>query len=188
MPTNLRSFSRLAPSPSTTILHSLPQKAPVSSTHTVSCNQFLPDLVKTYLFSLSYPLTPTFPRLPFYIQLISSIRLTHMWAPENAPILLVLWTVYSILLFLLTWKCCAVSDYRNQLFNSGHSTIVEMLLDNKVDYTSSDSNGATPLHYAAQNNFPVSKSYDHLSICCLYLIFSLTIDLTLWLPISGIPL
>ena len=41
-------------------------------------------------------------------------------------------------------------------FISGHSRIVELLLDKKADYASSDSNGATPLHYAAQNNFAVS--------------------------------
>ncbi|WAR11074.1 INVS-like protein, partial [Mya arenaria] len=31
--------------------------------------------------------------------------------------------------------------------------IVSLLLDNHADYSSSDQNGATPLHYAAQNNF-----------------------------------
>ena len=39
---------------------------------------------------------------------------------------------------------------------AGHSQIVGILLDNGADYTSSDSNGATPLHYAAQNNYFVS--------------------------------
>ena len=38
---------------------------------------------------------------------------------------------------------------------SGHSQVVAMLLQMKADHTSSDSNGATPLHYAAQNNFSV---------------------------------
>ena len=40
---------------------------------------------------------------------------------------------------------------------TGHSEIVGMLLDRKADYVSSDSNGATPLHYASQNNFAVSS-------------------------------
>lgn len=35
----------------------------------------------------------------------------------------------------------------------GHSKIVGQLLRSNADSTSSDSNGATPLHYAAQNNF-----------------------------------
>ncbi|KAH3749811.1 hypothetical protein DPMN_184325, partial [Dreissena polymorpha] len=35
----------------------------------------------------------------------------------------------------------------------GHSKIVSLLLDNKAEFSSSDQNGATPLHYAAQNNF-----------------------------------
>ena len=39
---------------------------------------------------------------------------------------------------------------------SGHSQIVDQLLHSNADCTSSDSNGATPLHYAAQNNFDVS--------------------------------
>ena len=38
----------------------------------------------------------------------------------------------------------------------GHSKIVALLLDNGADYSSSDSNGATPLHYASQNNYDVS--------------------------------
>ena len=38
----------------------------------------------------------------------------------------------------------------------GHSTIVNMLLRHGADWLSSDQNGATGLHYAAQNNFPVS--------------------------------
>ena len=34
----------------------------------------------------------------------------------------------------------------------GHSKICGMLLNAKADYSSADSNGATALHYAAQNN------------------------------------
>ena len=45
----------------------------------------------------------------------------------------------------------------------GHSRIVRMLLDRKADFSSSDSNGALPLHYAAQNDFDVSNTlYDVL--------------------------
>lgn len=39
----------------------------------------------------------------------------------------------------------------------GHTQIVALLLDSKADYASSDANGATPLHYAAQNNLAVSR-------------------------------
>ena len=42
-------------------------------------------------------------------------------------------------------------------FRTGHSKIVALLLDRNADFASSDSNGATPLHYAAQNNFAVSE-------------------------------
>ena len=42
------------------------------------------------------------------------------------------------------------------LYVTGHSKIVSLLLDNNADYASSDQYGATPLHYAAQNNFDVS--------------------------------
>ena len=41
---------------------------------------------------------------------------------------------------------------------TGHSKIVALLLDNGADYSSSDSNGATPLHYASQNNYDVSMT------------------------------
>jgi inversin len=41
------------------------------------------------------------------------------------------------------------------VFVSGHSKICGLLLESKSDFLSSDSNGATPLHYAAQNNFEV---------------------------------
>lgn len=40
----------------------------------------------------------------------------------------------------------------------GHSAIVTMLFNGKADYVSSDSNGATPLHYAALNDFAVSST------------------------------
>ena len=36
---------------------------------------------------------------------------------------------------------------------AGHSSIVRTLLARNADFMSSDSNGASPLHYAAQNNF-----------------------------------
>ena len=39
----------------------------------------------------------------------------------------------------------------------GHTHIVNLLLDHNANFTSSDSNGATPLHYAAQNNHAVSR-------------------------------
>ena len=45
----------------------------------------------------------------------------------------------------------------------GHSNIVGQLLGSQADCTSSDANGATPLHYAAQNNYDVSRSLQ----CCL---------------------
>lgn len=38
----------------------------------------------------------------------------------------------------------------------GHSAVVALLLENGAEYSVSDSNGATPLHYAAQNNHHVS--------------------------------
>lgn len=42
------------------------------------------------------------------------------------------------------------------LFLVGHSAVVALLLENGAEYSVSDSNGATPLHYAAQNNHHVS--------------------------------
>ena len=45
------------------------------------------------------------------------------------------------------------------MLTSGHTSIVKMLLDRHADFTSSDSNGATPLHYAAQNNFAVNTQF-----------------------------
>ena len=47
------------------------------------------------------------------------------------------------------------------IVSTGHTSIVKMLLDRNADFTSSDSNGATPLHYAAQNNFAVSLLICH---------------------------
>ena len=47
--------------------------------------------------------------------------------------------------------------YTSWLF-LGHTDIVSTLLDHKTTKFSEDGNGATPLHYAAQNNFPVSCS------------------------------
>ena len=41
----------------------------------------------------------------------------------------------------------------HEIVSPGHTSIVKMLLDRNADFTSSDANGATPLHYAAQNNF-----------------------------------
>lgn len=42
---------------------------------------------------------------------------------------------------------------------SGHAQIVHLLLErNKSGTIPSDSQGATPLHYAAQSNFAVSKT------------------------------
>lgn len=38
----------------------------------------------------------------------------------------------------------------------GHTHIVNLLLDKKASFSSSDGNGATALHYAAQNNHAVS--------------------------------
>lgn len=46
--------------------------------------------------------------------------------------------------------------YAFVLHITGHSGIVSLLLDNCGDYASADANGATPLHYAAQNNHSVS--------------------------------
>ena len=51
--------------------------------------------------------------------------------------------------------CCCLLCMRC-VDRSGHSQIVDQLLHSNADCTSSDSNGATPLHYAAQNNFDVS--------------------------------
>lgn len=46
------------------------------------------------------------------------------------------------------------------LFFSGHAQIVHLLLErNKFGTIPSDSQGATPLHYAAQSNFAVSSTY-----------------------------
>lgn len=43
---------------------------------------------------------------------------------------------------------------------SGHAQIVHLLLErNKSGTIPSDSQGATPLHYAAQSNFAVSKTW-----------------------------
>lgn len=43
---------------------------------------------------------------------------------------------------------------------SGHAQIVHLLLErNKSGTIPSDSQGATPLHYAAQSNFAVSKAW-----------------------------
>lgn len=45
-----------------------------------------------------------------------------------------------------------------------------LLLDSKADYASSDANGATPLHYAAQNNLAVSRMiqpYNTIQFQCL---------------------
>ena len=38
---------------------------------------------------------------------------------------------------------------------TGHSKIVAILVKSGADTSASDSNGATALHYAAQNNFSV---------------------------------
>jgi ankyrin repeat protein len=48
------------------------------------------------------------------------------------------------------------------IYIAGYSTIVNMLFDGKADYASSDSTGATPLHYAALNNFAVSSNRDQV--------------------------
>lgn len=56
--------------------------------------------------------------------------------------------------------------------STGHSKICGMLLDSNADYQSSDSNGATPLHYAAQNNFEVRFSgfkSSSVTLNCMYL-------------------
>lgn len=46
------------------------------------------------------------------------------------------------------------------MFFSGHAQIVHLLLErNKFGTIPSDSQGATPLHYAAQSNFAVSSAY-----------------------------
>ena len=42
---------------------------------------------------------------------------------------------------------------------AGHSSVVVMLLDGNADYASSDSSGATSLHYAALNNFAVCRVF-----------------------------
>ena len=49
----------------------------------------------------------------------------------------------DVSVFVIGWLCS----------RSGHSSIVRTLLARNADCTSSDSNGASPLHYAAQNNF-----------------------------------
>lgn len=46
---------------------------------------------------------------------------------------------------------------------SGHAQIVNLLLErNKFGTIPSDSQGATPLHYAAQSNFAVSITYPNV--------------------------
>jgi len=51
------------------------------------------------------------------------------------------------------------------LFFSGHAQIVHLLLErNKFGTIPSDSQGATPLHYAAQSNFAVSSTYPKCEI------------------------
>ena len=47
----------------------------------------------------------------------------------------------------------------------GHTHIVNLLLDAGANVTSSDANGATPLHYAAQNNHAVSRRSTVCSRC-----------------------
>ncbi|XP_025099577.1 inversin-like isoform X3 [Pomacea canaliculata] len=66
----------------------------------------------------------------------------------------------SIVDLLTSVEKCTVSALDNMFRTPlhwaaflGHSRIVKLLLQNSADCTSSDSNGATPLHYAAQNNF-----------------------------------
>ena len=52
-----------------------------------------------------------------------------------------------------------VCDSYLVLSTSGHAQIVHLLLErNKSGTIPSDSQGATPLHYAAQSNFAVSKT------------------------------
>lgn len=46
--------------------------------------------------------------------------------------------------------------YVHVVYMVGHSAVVALLLENGAEYSVSDSNGATPLHYAAQNNHHVS--------------------------------
>ena len=40
----------------------------------------------------------------------------------------------------------------------GHTEITSVLLSHRECVCTSDENGATPLHYAAQNNFPVGAN------------------------------
>ncbi|CAL1532046.1 unnamed protein product [Lymnaea stagnalis] len=71
----------------------------------------------------------------------------------------------SVVNVLTTVKNCNVSALDN-VFRTplhwaavlGHSKIVSILLDSGADSSSSDSNGATALHYAAQNNFSETVS------------------------------
>lgn len=51
----------------------------------------------------------------------------------------------------------------NRFLFSGHARIVHLLLErNKSGMIPSDSQGATPLHYAAQSNYAVRRTF---SVC-----------------------
>lgn len=56
-----------------------------------------------------------------------------------------------------THLLCSYHRFSHSALSVGHAQIVHLLLErNKLGTILSDSQGATPLHYAAQSNFAVS--------------------------------